>query len=185
VFCRTRRWPPLPSYVQSKPLTPPSPQKGADGATCSQMTISKILSLGHCRPQLGQRSGSRGTGGSVSSLMTTGCCHHSRQVEHSNVPMAFSSFFRRCLSDIRRLPFVIKQRFRSHVFRSLLLLPWATMRSGAFLRNLPHMCPQLASWPFPARFGFAKVPVSGMHLKSITRPNASGQPTRCIRRPFW
>jgi len=73
------------------------------GATCSQMTISKILSLGHCCPQLGQRSGSRGTGGSFSSLMTTGCCHHSRQVEHGNDPIAFSSFFRRCLSDIRRL----------------------------------------------------------------------------------
>jgi len=77
--------------------------KGRGGTTCSQMTISKILSLGHCRPHLGQRSGSRGTGGSVSSLMTTGCCHHSRQMEHGNVPMAFSSFFRRCLSDIGRL----------------------------------------------------------------------------------
>src|SRR5437762_12169267 len=69
--------------------------KGCGGTTCSQITISKILSLGHCRPQLGQRSGSRGTGGLVSSLMTTGCCHHCRQMEHGDVLMAFSSFFRR------------------------------------------------------------------------------------------
>src|SRR5258705_9529658 len=46
--------------------------KGGGGSTCSQMTISKILSLGHCLPQLGQRSGSRGTGGAGSSLIKNG-----------------------------------------------------------------------------------------------------------------
>ena len=72
--------------------------RGAAETTCSQMTISKILSLGHCRPHLGHRSGSRGTGGSFSSRITGGCCHQSRQTLHGAFPTVFSSFCRRLLN---------------------------------------------------------------------------------------
>jgi len=72
------------------------------GTTCSHMTISRINPFGRLRPQLWQKSGSRGAGGSVSFLMTTGPFHQSRQMEQGAAPTACSSFFRRLLSDILR-----------------------------------------------------------------------------------
>src|SRR5438105_454960 len=68
-------------------------------------TTSEINPSRRCRPQFEQRSGSCGAGGSVSSLMTTGPFHQSRQMVHGTILAARSNFFTRLMRVMYKSPF--------------------------------------------------------------------------------